>query len=318
MDQPYPFEFEKMLEPPKEAIMKSALRLGLLLTLWFAGIGISAAQNTTPLRFGLLPDESANVVLQRFEPIRARLEKELNTPIKITLPSLEKKYSYQDLVDQFISGEVQIAYLGGLSFLEVSRQVPTVALAMRKKDTKFRSYFIAQSSNKIKSLKDIKGRSFAYGSKRSTSGHLMPRYFLDKEGIDSNRDFSGPALYSGAHDNTIAWVISGKADAGVVNSAVFDRHLQEGKIDSEKIEVFWVTPGYPDYIWVARKDVNPDILNQITRFFINLTPGIDEDEEILQALSASYYVEPSLSEFNNLKIIAEKLRFIKEKPTNEQ
>ncbi len=275
--------------------------------------GVSVAEENQPIMIGLLPDEKAEVVLERFEPVRARLERTLKRPVKVVIPSLEESYTYDDLVDHFVDGKIQVAYFGGLAFVRALSRTPTVPVAMRKKDTRFRSYFIALSEEKASSLQDLKGMRFAFGSNSSTSGHLMPRYFLKENGIDPEKDFDGPPQFSGTHDNTIEWVVSGQVDAGALNSAVFDRHLREGKIDPEQVEVVWVTPGYPDYIWAVTEDVPKEVREQVREFFANLTPGIDEDETVLRALSAKYYVVPDLKAFDRLKKIATELKMIEVK-----
>ena len=286
---------------------------GLALLFCVIAGGIAVAQEDQPVTIGLLPDENAEVLLSRFEPVRARLEKTLGRPVKVSIPSLEVSYTYDDLVDQFVDGKIQVAYFGGLSFVRALSRTPTVPVAMRKKDTRFRSYFIARSEKKVGSLEDLKGRRFAFGSTSSTSGHLMPRYFLKENGIDPEKDFDGPSQFSGAHDKTIEWVVSGRVDAGVLNSAVFDRYLRERKIDPEQVEVVWVTPGYADYIWAAREDVPIEVREQIVEFFVNLTPGINEDETVLRTLSAKYYVVPDLKKFDKLKKIATELKMIEVK-----
>lgn len=268
------------------------------------------AEKDQTITIGLLPDEKAEILLERFEPVRDRLEKTLKRPVKVVVPSLEVAYTYDDLIDQFVDGKVQIAYFGGLAFIRAFSRTPTVPLAMRKKDTRFRSYFIARSEQKFSSLQDLKGMKFAFGSISSTSGHLMPRYFLKENGIDPEKDFNGPPQFSGAHDKTVEWVVSGRVDGGALNSAVFDRLLREGKIDPEQVDVVWVTPGYPDYIWAAREDVSMEVRDKIKKFFLNLTPGIEEDDVVLKARMSDYYVSPDLKAYDKLKHIAEELDLI--------
>ncbi|WP_164247935.1 PhnD/SsuA/transferrin family substrate-binding protein, partial [Stenotrophomonas maltophilia] len=81
-----------------------------------------------------------------------------------------------------------------------------------------------------------------------TSGSLMPRYFMQKDGIDPEQFFSRVA-YSGAHDATAAWVQAGKVDAGVLNASVWQKLVDSGKVDTAKVKVFATTPTYYDYNW---------------------------------------------------------------------
>jgi phosphonate transport system substrate-binding protein len=200
------------------------------------------------IRIGLLPDDIAQAVLSRFEPMRTRLEKTLQRPVKVMIPSLERSYSYKDLVDHFAEGKIDIAYFGGATFLEASGRTPTAPLVMRRLDGRFRSYFITRAGSKAIALEDLKGMRFAFGAKESTSGYLMPLYYLKEMGIDPDKDFQGPPQFSGTHMRTLEWVLSGRVDAGVVNGQIFDRLLREKKLDLKKIDIAWVSPGFPDYI----------------------------------------------------------------------
>ena len=264
------------------------------------------------LKIGLLPDDNTEIILDRFEPVRLRIEKEIDCAVKVAIPAMGKNHSYEDLVNALIEGKIDLAYLGGFSYVKAASKIPTTLIAMRKKDTKFRSYFIAQRSLNIKSLTDLKGHSFTFGSSSSTSGHLMPRHFLIKKGITPEKDFKGAEQYSGTHGNTLRMVMSGQVDAGVLNSNVYDRYLQEGKINTDKIEVVWVTPGYSDYIWVASETFNKNVKDKLSNFFINLTPGSLEDNKILKSLEADYYISPKRKMFSKLKEVAIKLNMIKD------
>ncbi|MEH6348114.1 MAG: phosphate/phosphite/phosphonate ABC transporter substrate-binding protein [Bermanella sp.] len=266
-----------------------------------------------PLMVGLLPDDNTEIILDRFEPVRQRIEKAIGCPVIVAIPAMGKNHTYEDLVKHFIEGKIDVAYLGGLSYVKAASKIPTSLIAMRKKDTKFRSYFIAQRSLNIKSLKDLKGHSFAFGSSSSTSGHLMPRHYLMEKGINPSKDFKGEERFSGTHGNTLRMVMSGQVDAGVLNSNVYDRYLQEGKIDTSKVEVVWVTPGYSDYIWVSRESLNETQKNKLSEFFINLTPGSNEDSRILKLLEANYYISPKPKMFSTLRKVATKLNMIMDK-----
>src|ERR1700736_5723143 len=125
----------------------------LVFACWAIG-GACQGGEVPAIRIGLLPDDSAQAVLSRFEPMRTRLEKTLQRPVEVMIPSLERSYSYQDLVDHFADGKIDLAYFGGATFLEASDRTPTAALVMRKLDCKFRSYFITRAGSKANSLDD--------------------------------------------------------------------------------------------------------------------------------------------------------------------
>jgi phosphonate transport system substrate-binding protein len=277
----------------------------LVFTCWAIG-GACHAAELPAIRIGLLPDDKAEVVLSRFEPMRTRLEETLQRPVKVVIPSLERIDVYKDLVDAFAEGKIDIAYFGGYSFLEASDRTPTVPLVMRRLDGRFRSYFITRPGSKASSLEDLKGMRFAFGAEDSTSGYLMPLYYLKEMGIDPDRDFQGPPQFSGTHRRTIEWVLSGRVDAGVVNGPIFDRLLREKKLDLKKIDIAWVSPAFPDYMWAAREDVPPEVRKRVQQTFLDLRPSDKLDAPLLEGLGADFYVLPEL-QFERLKHILDKL-----------
>ena len=272
----------------------------LVFACWAIG-GACPGEDVPAIRIGLLPDDSAQALLSRFEPMRTRLEKTLQRPVKVMIPSLERSHSYKDLTDAFAEGRIDIAYFGGATFLAASDRTPTVPLVMRKLDGRFRSYFITRPGSKAISLEDLKGMRFAFGSKDSTSGYLMPLYYLKEIGIDPDKDFQGPPQFSGSHTRTLEWVLAGRVDAGVTNGQIVDRLLREKKLDLKKIDIAWVSPGFPDYIWAAREDVPPEVRKRVQQIFLDLKQSDKDDASVLDGLGADYYVLPDLQAFERLK-----------------
>jgi phosphonate transport system substrate-binding protein len=277
----------------------------LVFACWAIG-GACRGGEVPAIRIGLLPDDSAQALLSRFEAMRTRLEKNLQRPVKVVIPSLERSYSYKDLVDAFAAGRIDIAYFGGATFLEASDRTPTAPLVMRRLDGRFRSYFITRTGGKASSLEGLKGMRFTFGAKDSTSGYLMPLYFLTEMGIDADKDFQGPPQFSGTHMRTLEWVLSGRVDAGVMNGLIFDRLLREKKLDLKKIDIAWVSPAFPDYMWAAREDVPPEVRKRVQQTFLDLRPSDKHDALVLDGLSADFYVLPDV-QFERLKHILDKL-----------
>jgi hypothetical protein len=149
----------------------------------------------------------------------------------------------------------------------------------REEDAKFTSKFIT-ADPAIKALADLKGKTFAFGAPSSTSGSLMPRFFLQQAGLNPEKDFKNVA-FSGAHDATVAFVAAGKADAGVLNASVWDKLVEQKKVDTDKVRVFATTPPYFDYNWTVRGDLDPALVKKLTDAFLKLDPANPEHKEIM-------------------------------------
>ncbi len=147
---------------------------------------------------------------------------------------------YAAVVEAIAADRVDLAWLGGFTFVQTRLKTGNaVPLVQRAEDEKFTSKLIS-ADPAVHSLQDLKGKTFAFGSVSSTSGSLMPRYFMLQDGIKPEEFFSRIA-YSGAHDATAAWVQAGKADGGVLNASVWDKLVAAGKVDPDKVKVIATT-----------------------------------------------------------------------------
>lgn len=117
----------------------------------------------------------------------------------------------------------------------------------------------------------------------------MPRFFLLKSGISPDKDFARIA-YSGAHDATLAFVASGRAEAGVLNSSVYDRLLEKGDANARAVRILARTPPYYDYNWTVRGDLDPALVKRLTDAFLKLDPKNPAHKEILDLQRASKFI----------------------------
>src|SRR5690606_24469186 len=142
---------------------------------------------------------------------------------------------YAAVVEGLANGKIDMAWLGGFTYVQARMRTNggAVPIVQRAEDEKFTSKFIVPAASPLKSVAELKGKTFAFGAPSSTSGHLMPRYFLLQAGINPDRDFKAVA-YSGAHDATVAFVASGRAEGGVLNASVMDKLLESGNANAAK------------------------------------------------------------------------------------
>ncbi|WP_273526144.1 putative selenate ABC transporter substrate-binding protein [Pseudomonas sp.] len=254
----------------------------------FAGLALSlsvtAIQAAETLRVSAIPDEAPTELIRKFKPLGEYLEKELGMPVKFTPVS-----DYAAVVEALASDRLDMAWLGGFTFVQTRLKTGNaIPLVQREQDEQFTSKFIT-ADPAVKSLQDLKGKTFAFGSVSSTSGSLMPRYFMLKDGIEPEQFFSRIA-YSGAHDATAAWVEAGKADAGVLNASVWDKLVAAGKVNTDKVRVFATTPTYYDYNWTVRGTLDPALAEKIKAAFLALDPANPEHKAILDLQAASRFI----------------------------
>lgn len=242
--------------------------LSLLVTIFVLGL-VSSGRAETPevLRVSAIPDENPQELLRIYEPFTEYLSKELGMPVKF-VPVID----YAATVEGLAANKLDLVWYGGFTSVQAVRRTGGKAtrLVMREEDAVFKSVFVTRPDTGITTLSDLKGKTFSFGSVSSTSGHLMPRYFLLKNGINPDQDFAQKPAFSGAHDATALWVEGGKVDAGALNFLVWEKLVKNGRVDTNKVNVFWTTPPYVDYVWTVRSELDPALRERITAAFLKL------------------------------------------------
>ncbi|MQQ99929.1 putative selenate ABC transporter substrate-binding protein [Glaciimonas soli] len=248
----------------------------------FAGIllSISSLLHAEPvqqvLRVSAIPDEAPTELLRKFKPLGDYLEKKLGMKVVFTPVT-----DYAASVEGLINHKLDLVWFGGFTFVQANERSggKVIPIVQREEDQQFRSVFITTDKS-INTLADLKGKNFTFGSESSTSGHLMPRSYLLAAKINPDVDMKRIA-FSGAHDATVAAVAGGKVDAGVLNISVWEKLVAEGKVDPKVVRVFYTTPGYFDYNWSVRSDMNPVLRKKLTDAFLELNPNNPQDKAIL-------------------------------------
>jgi phosphonate transport system substrate-binding protein len=256
------------------------------------GAPSSIATDAAPLRVSMIPSTDPGKLLRENEPLVAFLEKKTGRKVTLTVPN-----NYAAVVEALVNDQVDIAYLGGFTFVQASKRAGVVPLVQRDRDQSFHSLFITPVASPIKGLGDLKGHSFAFGDVNSTSGHLMPEYFMRRANVDPS--VIAKATYTGGHDATALAVQNGKIDAGALDESVYARMTKEGKLDASKVRVFFTTPPFFDYVWAARKGLDASVRDAFTSAFIALEPP--GDQALLDLLAAKKYLKADDHSYDPLR-----------------
>jgi len=231
--------------------MIRSLIIGLLLTLC---IGVQASAKT--LVFSAIPDQDESRLNARFGKIAHYLSTQLDIEVKY-IPVK----NYAAAVAAFRNNQIQLAWFGGLSGVRARRLVPnSEAIAQGYEDQFFKTYIIAHHSTGLVKgdafPSTMTGMTFTFGSKSSTSGRLIPEYYIRQYMGKAPQAVFKRVGFSGDHNRTIALVQSGVYQVGAVNFKVWENALKSKLIDTRKVKVIWETPTFPDYQWTIRGDVD--------------------------------------------------------------
>ncbi len=286
--------------------MKHSLAKTLVAAALLASTVTTMAQ-TTVLRVSAIPDEAPTELQRKFKPLGDYLKKETGLDVQFTPVT-----DYAAVVEGLASNKIDLAWLGGFTFVQAKIRTNggAVPIVQRAEDEKFTSKFIVPIDSPAKTLADLKGKNFAFGAPSSTSGHLMPRFFLLKAGVNPEADFKAVA-FSGAHDATVAFVASGRAEAGVLNASVWDKLVEGANPNAAKVRVLLTTPPYYDYNWTVRPGLEPAITKKLTDAFLKLDPNVAEQKEIMGLQRASKFIPTNASNYEGVEAAARSAGLIK-------
>ncbi|BDR09686.1 putative selenate ABC transporter substrate-binding protein [Comamonas testosteroni] len=286
---------------------RQALR-GLAVAALASSSLLSAAHADTPavLRVSAIPDEAPTELQRKFKPLGEYLSQATGMKVVFTPVS-----DYAAVVESLATRKLDLAWLGGFTYVQAKIRTngTAIPIVQRAEDAVFTSKFIT-ADPAIKTLADLKGKTFAFGAPSSTSGSLMPRFFLQQDGLNPEKDFKTVA-YSGAHDATVAFVAAGKAEAGVLNTSVWDKLVESKKVDTSKVRVFATTPTYFDYNWTVRGDLDPTIVKKLTAAFLALDPSKPEHKAIMDLQRASKFIATDSKNYDGIEAAAKSAGLLK-------
>ncbi|HXH79286.1 putative selenate ABC transporter substrate-binding protein [Nocardioides sp.] len=273
------------------------------------GAGQSSAG---PLRISAIPDQDPEVLNRLYGDVAARFAEATGMEVTYT-PVTE----YPAVVRGFEVGDIAIAWMGGLTGVQAAQRVDgATAFAQRDIDAEFTSLFIATKKSglaafdAIDGLSELAGHSLTFGSETSTSGRLMPQYFMDQAGL-SIEDLKGQPGYSGSHDATIEAVASGSFEVGAVNEQVWTATVEAGEVDLSDVVVLFRTPAYYDYHWLARPDIDDaygaGTLDKVKDMLFGLDPSVPDDAAILDLFGAASFVPTENDNYDQIRKVAEEL-----------
>ena len=303
-------------------ITKKTFLSGLFLTSLFCLTSCVTQPETNsttkiqPLITSAIPDQDPEKLQRLYGKLADYLQAELGVPVEY-----KPVTNYAAAVTAFRVGDLDLVWFGGLTGVQARLQVEGAeAIAQRDIDAEFHSIFIANKKTGIKTFQDIQGlknlkeHTFTFGSESSTSGRLMPQYFLEKVGLKLT-DFQGKVGFSGSHDATIKLVEAGTYEIGVVNEQVWKSRLQNGEIDLNKVQAIWRSPAYYDYHWVINSQVKQrygdNFITKVQQAFLKLDAKKPEDQEILDLFGATKFISTENSNYAQIEEVGRKIGKIK-------
>ena len=278
---------------------------------------INVAKAEKILRIGAIPDQNPERLNRLYNTLSSELSEQLNVKVEY-----KPVINYAAAVTAFRTGNLDLVWFGGLTGVQARLQTKSAkVLLQRDIDAKFHSVFIANKKSSIRKAQNIndlrilKEKRFTFGSESSTSGRLMPQYYLNKAGVQL-KDFKGGSPgFSGSHDATLMLVQSGSYEAGALNEQVWKSNLERGRVNPSKVFVMWRTPPYSDYHWLAQgnldKKFREGFTKELTNVFLNLNKNSTNQKKILDLFGAKKFIKSKNENYNRIEAIGKKMGKIK-------
>lgn len=256
---------------------------------------------------GILPDVDPDTAIDQNRPLADYLAEAADVSI-----DLETTSDYASLVQAMAAEEIDLAYFGGISYVMAHNRAGAKAIVVAEQHgiTEWQSVFIANENTAITEPEDIADEDvpFVLGDPLSTTGSVMPTYYAYEElGIDLESEVDGPT-HVGAHDAVFRIVANHDADAGALNSRIYDT-LREDREDASVREV-WRTPSFPNYPWAVAPWIDEEIVDDLRSAFLTFHESVPAED--LAALNVDRYVETEHDAFLDLMAAAEFLDILED------
>jgi len=281
-----------------------------------AGSAAAPADPDRTLKISAIPDQDPAKLTTINQSMATHLAAKLGVKVEF-VPVTD----YAASVSLFKTGDLDMVFFGGLTGVQARLQTPgAVLVAQRDIDDAFQSVFIASAASGIQPATDVgqlaslKGKRFTFGSESSTSGRLMPEYFLDQAGISSEKDFNGPAGYSGSHDKTIDLVQAGTYEAGALNLQVWKTRKDKGTVDLTKVTEVLTSPSYHDYHWIAgpktTQRFGAGFTDKLSSAITSLDVNDPDQAALLTLYGAKRFIPTKVENYVEIEQIGRKLKLI--------
>lgn len=222
------------------------------------------------LRIGFLSIENSEVIHNRLAPFAKYLENKIGKKV-----ILEAGYDYHDTIDKITKERFDIAYLGPVPFIKAKERNPNlniIASLQNNQTDGFKSVIIVKKGSKIKSISDLKNKTFAFGSRDSTLSYYIPMYMLKKQNIDNQLQ---RFVFLGRHDRVAQYVIMGKYDAGSVKNSIAEKY-------KNYIDIIDSSDSYENFLFVASPSLDINLFRVIEDALLSL-----KDKEIIKTFDSN-------------------------------
>ena len=296
---------KKMLKKIKvKGLKKLITSILCLVALSTINTSTFAAEVPEVLRFGLIPTESGTQITDRWQPLFDHIERCLNIKVRAYTAS-----DYAGIIEAMRFKKIEAAYFGPKSYTDAHLRANGWAIAREQRldgSTGYYGVIITKKGSGLKTIKDLKGKTYAFNDPNSTSGYLVPMTYFLKEAKIIPEEYFSRVIFSGSHEASIMAVKMGKVDAASTNDLDLDREMEAGRISKDDFNIVWKSDIIPGSPLVVRGDLSYGFVMKLKKAILTFN-----DPEGLRKLQLKGFVETKDSDYNcirEMKRVKEALR----------
>ena len=227
-----------------------------------------SALKGTPLYMGFIPQGNAVFMVKKWQPLADYLAKELQMPVETVFRS-----SYSEIADALKKGELDLCLTGALMYVQ-TRDAAGIRPLVRRKisgSSSYHSIIIVRKGSEVKTFSDLKGKSFAFADKESTTGYFLPIAMMRQKGISDPESYFSKVIYAGNPDSVLLSVYTGNIDGAAIPSTRWQ--LENPNV--KELRIIWKSE--PTFLgpFSVRSGLDEELTDRLKKVFLKIGKSMD-------------------------------------------
>lgn len=250
-----------------------------------------------PLKIGVAAMISPKETVKFYKEIVDYIGKKMEIPVEMV-----QKESYDEMDKLLERGEVNIAFICSGPYVKNKEKFGVELLVAPQSYGKpfYHAYIIVHKDSPIKSLTDLKGKSFAFTDPKSNTGKLVPTYMIAKNFNKTPEQFFSKITYTKSHDKSIEAVAKKIVDGASVDSLIYDYAAKKNPVYTSLTKIIEKSPPYGIPPVVVTKNFDPNLKEKIKQTFLNMHKD-PEGKKILDGIMVDKFIVPKDSDYNSVR-----------------
>jgi phosphonate transport system substrate-binding protein len=246
------------------------------------------------LLIGLIPEQNIFQQAERYEPLADYLSKKCGVRIKLKVLT-----RYGNIVGNFVSLGMDGAFFGSFTYALAHRKLGVEVLARPEGFDGTSTYhgliFVREDSG-IRTIRDMKGKRFAFVDKATTAGYLLPLAYFRKHGIKDYKTYLKETYFTGTHQDTIYDVLNKKADIGAAKNTIYKRISNVDSSITNELVILEKSPDVPENGLAVRKSLDDSLKHRLKEALLNMHDD-PNGKNILKDFGARRFIETTDNDY---------------------